>query len=150
MDKQMKGNVSIDVSEQTAPYTIFKDPRTGADVVLLDPDLKMMEVSPSVISADTLDSFAAVANAIKTDGGNALVELNDDGQFTFRDALGPLSRASVTFKLKPSPTTKVLCIVQGFTSAQRDLLRWNEQWPGTLVPIDDNPLRCGRRSRTSR
>lgn len=139
MDKNVKGDVSIDVSQSIAPYTIFKDPRTGADVVLLDPELRLLETTPSAITANTLDSFGAVVAAIATDGGNRLIELNEDGVFTFRDALGPLSRASVTYKLKGAPTTKVLCTGGGFSTSQRDLVRWNEQWPGTLTPDDPQP-----------
>jgi len=133
MAKQTRADVSIEAEQdRSEPFAATIHPLTGAPILLRDPDLSIVEPKLTQVTCSTPESFAAVVQSLA--GANRLVELRDDGTFVYRDALGAQTISTVKLKLRMAETAKVLGLQGCFTCGQRDILRWRDQWPETLVP----------------
>ena len=132
-------NVSITASgqDERPTHVIIEDPVTGTKILLVDPEFNRVKHQQVSIITKSAESFADAVLA--SPGSNKLVELRENGEFVYRDALGDKTINTVRFKLLPAPACKVLGLQGGFQFTQRELLQWKDQWPGTLLPDSDNP-----------
>lgn len=138
MSERSEVQIEATADKTTPPFTVATDPVTGVPFLLLDPELKIREHLCNVVKCYDAASFVAAVDALK--GKNRLVELRSDGEFFYQGDLGAGCLNAVRFMLTPAPTAGILCLNRdGYEFSQPGLVRWNAQWPGTLVPQDDNP-----------
>lgn len=134
---RMDGEFSVEGPQALQPFVSTQHPVTQEDILLRDPAYEVVPPTRNTITCSTADSFAGAVDAVC--GVNALVELADDGCFSYRDAIGGNGTNLVKFALQPSPTARVLALGGGFACTQKQLLQWKDQWPGTLVPESNSP-----------
>lgn len=123
--------------QRPAPFTEALDPVTGTPFLLLDPGLTVHRHEPDEIRCNDAASFVACVQA--SEGDNKLVELRRDALFTYKNALACAVTVRTSYLLNRAETFPVLCLSSPCGFGQRNLVRWNAQWPGTLIPQCNDP-----------
>ena len=136
-----KSDIHIEAEGNMAPVVTTTHPITGVPMTLLDPAYRVVQHRPNSLVLEAPESFVDVVKILGAEeGASDIVQLRSDGQFVYRDKLGPEAKTIATYKLEKHPTAEVLGLASnGFSFTQRGLLRWCDQWKDTLIPDDDNP-----------
>jgi len=132
-----RANVKIETTAESTgeSYAVVEHPVSKVPLLLVSPEWQERPPVRRKVTCDDAVSFAKVVS--ETGGENAFIEFTPGGIFRWVDEIGEGRELTVEYELKPAPTTKLLCLGGFIGFPQKDLLWWNEQWPGTLVPDDE-------------
>lgn len=130
---QEKTDVTTHVSAERGgpPFVQIEHPVTGDPILLRDPDYEVVSTVRASIACDNVEAFSAAVQTIA--GTNLLVEFRPDGSFHYRNELGGRFTRGASLKLTPSPTAGILCLDGPRGFSQRDLIRWVDRYPETLM-----------------
>lgn len=133
-DNQVGGKITG--RERPAPFTEISIPVSNRQLLLLDPELKVLQHEPDVIKCDDEESFINAVKAVE--GGNKLVEFRSDGSFRHANERLENETAIVTYKLEQHETAGMLCLSGSNQFRQRELLQYQAQHPDVLGPVEED------------